>query len=176
MTNSKLYIISGERQAGKTTFCRKIIEAAKTVGWQTGGVLSPAVFSEGKKIAIDLLDLKTGLQQQMARTRRPDENTSFSLNWVFEKTQLTRGNEILKTAAPCDLLVIDELGPLELLHGQGWQAGLKTLANKNYRLGLLVIRPELLKEAQQRWPDAEVICITQTNNNEALQRVLNQII
>ena len=165
MQNPKLYIISGERKAGKTTFCRKVIDAARAAGWQVGGVLSPAVFCQGEKTAIDLLDLKTGLQEQMARARRPDEDTSFSLNWVFDKSQLKRGDEILKKAAPCDLLVIDELGPLELLHNQGWQAGIKVLHQGHYRLALLVIRPELLKQALERWPQAAVIQITEDQNN-----------
>ena len=177
MQNSKLYIISGERKVGKTTFCRKIIETAKAAGWQVSGVLSPAIFCQGEKIGINLLDLKTGVQQQLARARRLDEDTSFSLNWVFDKDQLKRGNEILKNTAPCDLLVIDELGPLELLHGQGWQAGIRVLESKNYRLGLLVIRPELLEEALSRWPQAKVILIKENKSNiEDLQEIQKLII
>ena len=133
--------------------------------------------ARAKRQVINLLDLKTDLQQQMARARRPDEESSFSLNWIFDKDQLNRGNEILKEALPCDLLVIDELGPLELLHGQGWQAGIKVLESRDYRLGLLVIRPELLKEAQKRWPQAEVILIKENDINiKALQDIQNLII
>ena len=177
MQNPKLYIISGERKAGKTTFCRRVIDAARTAGWQVSGVLSPAVFCQGEKTGINLLDLKTGLEQQMARVRRPDEDTAFSLNWIFDPSQLKRGNEILKKAVPCDLLVIDELGPLELRHKQGWQAGIKILHEGHYRLALLVIRPELLDKALEYWPQAAVIQIRENENNiTALQEIQERFI
>ena len=42
-----------------------------------------------------------------------------------------------------DLLIIDELGPLELIHQTGWQAARDVLRSKDYSLGLVVVREEL---------------------------------
>jgi nucleoside-triphosphatase THEP1 len=43
-----------------------------------------------------------------------------------------------------DVLVIDELGPLEFDLQTGWTASFEVLRRKRYRLALIVIRPECL--------------------------------
>ncbi|MCJ7625183.1 MAG: hypothetical protein MUO76_16925, partial [Anaerolineaceae bacterium] len=57
----------------------------------------------------------------------------------------------------CDLLVVDELGPFELVRAEGWVSGVKLVDGGNYRLALVVVRPELRRVALQRWPHAEFI-------------------
>jgi hypothetical protein len=49
---------------------------------------------------------------------------------------------------------------LEFERGEGWQAGLAAIDAGDYRLGVVVIRPELLDQARQRWPAARVIEIS----------------
>jgi nucleoside-triphosphatase THEP1 len=69
------------------------------------------------------------------------------------------GNEVLRAATPCDVLIVDELGTLEFDRGEGWLTGLSAIDAGDYRLGVVVIRPELLAVAQRRWPHAQVIAI-----------------
>jgi hypothetical protein len=64
---------------------------------------------------------------------------------------------MLKGAIPCDLLIVDELGPLEFDKGQGWLEGFRAVDSGRYRAALLTIRPSLLDRALQRWGKAEVI-------------------
>ncbi len=70
--------------------------------------------------------------------------------WHFYADGLAWGTMALRSATPCDLLVIDELGPLELLRGQGWKLGLDVLRAGSYRLALVSIRPALLSRFQER--------------------------
>ena len=67
-----------------------------------------------------------------------------------------------------DLLVIDEIGPLELLHGEGWTAALPLLNSPVYRVGLVVIRPELVETACRQLPALQGnITLTSVMNPEA---------
>jgi hypothetical protein len=66
----------------------------------------------------------------------------------------------LAHSTPCDVLIVDELGVLEFERHQGWLAGLSAIDSGDYQLGLVVIRPELLQQAQQRWSSARVIEIS----------------
>ena len=56
-----------------------------------------------------------------------------------------------------DLPVIDKLGPLEFMRGEGFVAGLDVLDAGDYRGAVVVIRPSLLPEAQARRLHAQVI-------------------
>ena len=58
------------------------------------------------------------------------------------------GNRVIQSSIPCDLLVIDELGPLEFKLSLGWVSALEVIKTAQFRLALVVIRPELLESAQ----------------------------
>ncbi|MBV2193943.1 MAG: hypothetical protein KUL81_11460, partial [Azonexus sp.] len=65
----QLVLLSGERGAGKTAWCRSLAGLAQ--GMTVAGLASPAVFCDGRKTAIDLLDLSRG------ETRRLAERAGF---------------------------------------------------------------------------------------------------
>jgi nucleoside-triphosphatase len=189
-----LWIVTGERGAGKTAFCARLIELARSAGQQVAGVLSPAVFEGGEKIAIDVIDLRTNERRRLAdhftpvttiqpftlkppspaarvlcrRGRRleqllhPAHHGPHTPRWSFHAEAVAWGDAAFSAASPCDLLVVDELGPLEFERGEGWQAGLTAIEARDYRWGVVVIRPELLGAALQRWPSARVIEISNT--------------
>ena len=51
------------------------------------------------------------------------------------------GNQTLNTSTPCDVLVVDELGPLEFERGIGLQNGFTAIDSRNFDFALVVIRP-----------------------------------
>jgi len=170
-TKGKMIIVSGWRGSGKTSFIRKVIAAAQERGWYTAGVLSPAEFKNGQKSAIMIENIATGEQRQMAywpqvlEGQRPEDvctdespyDPDWKPHWIFDKENMAWGEEILAGVQSSDLLVIDELGPFELAKGEGWVSGLRLLDEGAYRLALVVIRPELIEQAVQRWPNASVV-------------------
>ncbi|MEW5869588.1 MAG: nucleoside-triphosphatase [Chloroflexota bacterium] len=165
----QLWLITGERGAGKTLLCQRQAAQARLSGLDVAGVLSPGVFEAGEKIAIQVEDVRSGERRLLASRAAPLEGrcslnqspnptrSSFDLGWSFDLQALEWGNTVLQQATPCDVLIVDELGPLEFLQGQGWQAGLHAISGGAYRLALVVVRPSLLSQAQQRWPAAGVI-------------------
>lgn len=158
MNDSTLIIVTGERGAGKTTFCARLLELARSRRCDVAGVLSPAVIVNNCKIAIDAIDLRSTQRWRLA-IFNPHADYPRELRWRFKPGALAWGNLVLAESTPCAVLLVDELGVLEFERYQGWLAGLKAVDSGNYRLGLVVIRPELLEQAQQRWPLAHVIAI-----------------
>ena len=154
-----LVIVTGDRGAGKTTFCARLIELARSDSRSIGGVLSPAVFNQGEKIGIDAIDLRTHERRRLADRFDPAHQGPNTRRWSFHAATVEWGNTVLQSAAPCDVLIVDELGTLEFDRGEGWLTGLTVLDAGEYQLGLVVIRPELLPQARQRWPQARVIAI-----------------
>jgi nucleoside-triphosphatase len=140
-----LWLISGVIGAGKTALCRALAGEARAAGWDVAGLLSPGVFEAGQKTAIQVEDLRSGERRLLASIEpRPGFDLPFG-QWHFDRAALAWGNHVLEHSVPCDLLVVDELGPLELLHGQGFTAAQAVLAGGRYRLGIAVVRPALVE-------------------------------
>ena len=157
VTAPRLWILTGPRRVGKTTFCRILAGHARAVGWDVAGLLSPAIVEEGLKTGILAEDLRTSEQRRLA-SAVPHPPFDLQLgNWFFDRAVLDWGNHVLETCLPSDLLIVDEVGPLELLRDAGWASALVVLRQPNYRLGLVVVRPELHETFRARMPVAGTI-------------------
>jgi len=112
------------------------------------GLLSPGIFKDGVKTGILTQNLRTGEARPLAVLSASNvERSTFSLElgqWLFAPTVVDWGNQILQSRQPCDLFIIDELGPLEFFRGQGWINAFDALHQVSYRLGVVVIRPECI--------------------------------
>jgi len=154
-------LVTGERGAGKTLFCRALVEAARALPAppEVAGVLSPRVYEAGEQVAIDVEDLRSGRRRRLASLRGADEPVLSEATrlWRFDGDALAWGNDVLAAAVPCGLLVVDELGPLEFEEGRGWSAGLAAVDSGAFSAAVVVVRPRLLPGALRRWRAAEVI-------------------
>jgi nucleoside-triphosphatase THEP1 len=165
-----LFIVTGSQGAGKTTFCDRLVSAAREAGWKTAGILSHPVFEEGRRAAIEAEDLRTGETRRLAlRSERP---TPGSKHWRFDEVTLDWGNQVLANSTPVDLLVIDELGPLEFEREGGWQAGIHAVDSHQYAIALVVIRAEMLGEVLIRWQDANLVEIDTPEDSQRKASVL----
>lgn len=167
MNRPRRYLLSGARQIGKTTLLFKLIDRAGNLGIDVRGVISPAVFENGQKVGIDLLDVRTKQLSRLADLN-PSNPTSDSVtvHWIFHPEVLAFGNTIFVRSVPCDLLMVDELGPIELERGQGWQNGLQAIHSEKYHTAVIVIRPELVENALNRWPDAEILTLSKKTDEQ----------
>ena len=171
IANGTVRVVTGPRAAGKTAFCRLLVRRARSedAGFTTAGVLSPKVFLQGREAAIDAVDLSTGQHRRLAVRGDVDSTGDgpSTLRWRFDAEVLAWGNTVLQSATPCDLLVVDELGPLEFIRGEGWISGLAAVDTMAFGSAAVVVRPELIEHALQRWPGALVTRID--NPSEAAE-------
>jgi hypothetical protein len=151
-----LVFITGKSGAGKTAWCQELIHRSQAAGLNPVGLVSPAVFQSRSKVGIDLVEIRTGERRRLAVKRELttaiDQAWPATKGWRFEPQTLDWGNHILNRLQNPDLLILDELGPLELLENAGLIAGLKLIDEWRYRMACVVIRPTLLPTAQERWP------------------------
>jgi nucleoside-triphosphatase THEP1 len=74
------------------------------------------------------------------------------MNFRMDPEAMARSETSLARAFPTDVVVIDELGPLEFRRGEGWTEAFDYLRQGKYHLGILVVRPELLVAGVRRLP------------------------
>lgn len=157
---TKLTLITGPSGSGKSAWCAQFIEEARAEGLEVCGVLSRPVLIEGRKVGIDLLDLITGEERRLANPRTAESKGLMTGHWQFDSQTLTWANQVLRNLPPCDIVIIDELGPLEFTRDEGLQEGMRIVDDKRFPELYVVVRPELLSRALKRWPWAEVLDVS----------------
>ena len=151
MSSGEIVLLTGSISSGKTSFCLDLAQLAKSMGLDVAGMISPAVFTESNKTAIDALDLRSWERKRLADLRTSKKRELETQRWSFHPTAVRWGNQVLAEAVPCDLLIIDELGPLEFDRSEGWVEGLSAIDSRRYQLAVGVIRPSLLNTAREAW-------------------------
>jgi nucleoside-triphosphatase THEP1 len=168
---SDLVLITGASGAGKTVACQALVDKLLAESVTLTGLISLPVFEGGRKVAIDLLAIHTGELRRLAALR-PDASTLRGKprdyqsvishgRWDFDANSFSWGNSILRRLAKDDVLILDEIGPLEFQIGKGFQVGLALLDERRIRKAYVVVRTDLVTLALERWPWAMVITLTQ---------------
>jgi nucleoside-triphosphatase len=157
-----LWILTGELGIGKSTCCASIAEQARAAGFTVSGLFSQGVFERGEKIGIDLVAVETSERRRLGYLKRFGGQGLPVGKWFFNPDTIAWGNDILRKTGLCDLIIIDELGALDLDRGGGFQEGIRLLDEDCYHRALVVVRSEWVPVAQDRWPHAQVIKLGET--------------
>ena len=156
-------ILTGDRGVGKSTVCHKTLAIAQAKGYACGGIVTTSHPDTPRHI----LNARTGQTRQLTLEPRQSDSigTVVQGRFRFDAETMAWGNEILARATPCDLLLVDELGPLEIEQALGWQKAFDVLLKGDYTLGLVVVRPRLLEAMRSRLPARSVTPLHVTHYN-----------
>jgi nucleoside-triphosphatase THEP1 len=139
-----ILVLTGPVHGGKTTFLERSLARWASCGIAPVGFLSVAVTGASGATGYDLLELKSGRRHPyLRREGKPDAERIGPFFFVPSTLELAR--TIIREADPRELLVVDEVGPLELLGGGLWPALREALSRPGMRC-LLVARKEILED------------------------------
>ena len=144
-----IFVLSAKSGAGKTTLCLQTVVRLQHAGVRVAGLVSPARMGPNGKAGILVYDIRS--KEQRALAERPtSDHPDTKCGWRFDPASLQWGAEVLRNATPCDVLVVDELGPLEIEQNKGWTVTWEVLVSRQFRVALIVVRPSLIASLQQR--------------------------
>ena len=166
------WLLTGERNTGKTRALELLLAwlSKKRPELELSGLISPGVFQGLEKIAIDVVDLRTDERRRLADPKSGAQQGLSTKRWFFHSDVISWGNRALLAKDTCDLFMIDELGPLELERGDGFQIALQMMDQAAFRLGIAVVRPTLLHQAKSRWNPERTINIPELGGAEPASR------
>jgi nucleoside-triphosphatase THEP1 len=157
-----IILLSAPRRSGKTTACQSFIDRARRAGLRIGGILAPARHDQaGHKVGIDVHCLLTG-ETRILGTIVPIAKRRTVGHYQFDETTMQWAVEQVLHAlqTPIDVVVIDEIGPLELLQRHGFAPALDCLPLARAANAILLVRSELLEYLQEMLTDLQPVTIT----------------
>jgi nucleoside-triphosphatase THEP1 len=137
-------VLSGPLHSGKSTLLERLSSRWRDRNVRVRGFLSLSLWEGGERNGYDLLDLEKSRALPFLRTAGESGWERVGPFYLVPET-LERARAILLAASPGDLLVVDEVGPLELAGG-GLRPALDRVLGKPAVTTLLVIREGLLRE------------------------------
>jgi len=152
-------LVVGEPRSGKTSWCREYIDQQRKSGFSVGGILSPAIEKQGQRIGSNALDLLTGQEVPFARLSpyRSFKEGEVVGDYTISREGILFACDAIKRAVEsrCGLVVIDEVGPLEL-RGNGLMPAVE-LALASAVDVLIVVRSSLRGALERRFPKYEFV-------------------
>lgn len=161
-----ILVLTGAAGAGKTRLCMQATRLLQQSAAMVAGLLSPARMENGQKTGIFVEDIASGERRLLAEHPHGQQT-----RWNLDPAALQWGAEILRTLPPYDVLVVDELGPLELEKGEGWIVACDLLT-KNPAAAMIVVRPSLIDHFRQRVSGRDVKVIEVTEQSPSAEDIV----
>ncbi len=170
-------LITGTPGTGKTTVLSKVIETLKAKGYSVGGMISREVRTCGTRVGFEISDLSNGRIGWLAHIDQKQGPRVGRYRVNLEDLDNIGANSIVKASVTLDIIVIDEIGPMEL-HSEKFKMAVKRAAES----GKFVIstfhwkaRDKLIMEVKTR-EDAEIYRVTYENRGSLHERIVKKAI
>jgi nucleoside-triphosphatase THEP1 len=146
-----VFVLSGKVNQGKTKFAMQVVEKLKQAGLNPAGFFSVGNTYDQNRKAYSLKDIQTGIQRELC-SFEPGKKKVRVGRFYFDMQGIEFGREIILESPnqTNDLLVIDEIGPLEI-NDQGWAPALEVVIKNSGFPQLWIVRESLLKPVIRKW-------------------------
>lgn len=139
-----VFIISGNSNDGKTNWIKGAVEFLINNNFSVGGVVAPGVWYGEEKMGIDSVLLPNEELVHLA-VRKPDFSEGYARKWNFNDDVMEKINNYLGNLSDFDYIVIDEIGPLEVIQKQGFTNAIKILEEGRFNNVIVALRPSLVE-------------------------------
>lgn len=170
----KIIILTGDRGSGKTTLLIKLVEELQKQNRVVGGILSPVVMDNSARIGYDVINVQTGNRTALCRNNLESSGPNIGDLNFFENGIRFGIDAIQASLSNCELIIIDEVGPLEL-DGEVWAQAIDRLMNLSSCPVLFVVREHLIEKVKSRWSFVPLMILKLKKNNseEILTKLIN---
>jgi len=167
---NKIFIISGETRSGKTTFIKESIISIKNnnPAIKIGGIIAHGIDVNGERFGFHIENIASGKKQFLCSIETDEPENAIKIGrFYFSPQGLEFGiQSILQDINQLDILVIDEIGYLEL-QGKGWfEAIEKAMSQPNLTM-VFVVRKRILEQVLKLWQNKHIIVMDIKNNKPA---------
>ncbi|MEM2960078.1 MAG: NTPase [Candidatus Bathyarchaeia archaeon] len=169
--------LTGPPRIGKTTVVLKVIDDLKRKGIKVGGMVSREILESGIRTGFKIVDLDSGFEGILAHVKQKNGPQLGKYKVCLEDLENVGARAILNACETADLIVVDEVGPMEL-YSEGFKnAVLRALNGGKILLGTIHYRARAsFTEMIRSREDVEIIEVTYENRGRLPKIVAEKIL
>ena len=160
----RVYLLTGRPGTGKTSLIKQAVAELKG---EAGGFYTEEIRSQGTRLGFKLVTL----DGQEAILAHIDINKLHRVGkYGVDIDSLDRVGvpALQKAVKECDLVVIDEIGKMELFSANFREATLDIIGSGKKVLGTIMLSPNPWADAIKRQPRVKLVEVTRANYNQVL--------
>ncbi|RJS79340.1 NTPase [Candidatus Bathyarchaeota archaeon] len=162
----RILLLTGSPGVGKTTVLLKTVEALKAKGYSLGGMVSREVRSCGTRVGFEILDLADNKTGWLAHVNQKTGPRIGRYHVNLEDLKNVGVKAIMEAVEKADVIVIDEIGPMELCSEDFKDAVRRAV--KSEKLMICTVhrktKDKLVEEVKTRM-DSELFTVTYKNRS-----------
>jgi nucleoside-triphosphatase len=168
----RVLLLTGTPGVGKTTVLMKTVNALKERGIRVGGMISCEVREGGTRVGFEILDLISSRRGWLAHVNQKNGPQVGKYRVNIEDLNAIGAQAITDAVEKCEVIAIDEIGPMELFSEKFKEAVRKALESRKLVLAVVHWKAQdtLINEAKKR-EDAETITVTKENREKLNEQI-----
>ena len=170
----RVLLVTGPPCVGKTTVLTKIVNMLRQRGFNVSGMLSREVRENGVRVGFEIQDLVSERRGRLAHINQQSGPQVGRYHVNLADLDAVGVHAIMDAVENCDIVAIDEVGPIELF-SQKFKDAIET-ALKSAKTIVAVVhwkaKGRLINKMKTR-EDAEIFTVT-SDNRDTLDRIISE--
>jgi nucleoside-triphosphatase len=168
----RVLLLTGNPGVGKTTVLIKTVDALKAKGYSVGGMISREAREDNVRVGFEILDLTNSKHGWLAQVNQKTGPQVGKYHVNLEDLENIGAQAIMQAIEKCDVIAIDEIGPMELFSQKFKQAVTKALESQKLVLSVVHLKAKdpLITLAKQR-EDTEIFTVTLANRDKLAEQI-----
>jgi len=173
----RLLFLTGQPGVGKTSVLLRVIDALKVKGYDVRGMISREVREQGTRVGFEILDLYSGQKGWLAHVKQPSGPQVGKYRVNLDDLKNVGVTSVLNAIEDADVIVVDEIGPMELFSQAFKDAILQAVNSTKPVLGTIHFRAQnpLINTIKAR-DDVEIFQVTIENRQNLHNLIIPKIL
>jgi len=176
-TLKRLVFVTGHPGVGKTSVLLRTVDSLKNRGYRVGGMISREVREGGLRVGFEIMDFSTGQRGWLAHVNQPTGPKVSKYRVNLTDLNAIGVNSILNAAKNADIIIVDEIGPMELFSQAFREAVVQAIESKKPMLGTIHFRArDSLIDTIKAREDAEILEVTYENRGHLHTQIVDKVV
>ncbi len=164
----QVYLITGRPGTGKTSLIKQAIAG---MGGRAGGFYTEEIRTQGVRQGFRLVTLD-GRSATLAHIDIPSHYRVSRYGVDIDGLEQVGVSALHRAAQQCDLVVIDEIGKMEMFSANFRETVLQIINSNKKVLGTIMLNPHPWADAIKLKPQVNLITVTRANHCQVLEELL----